>query len=100
MLGDYYDKIDEFEDSIVENLMSLGFKDVSLAKACDNIIEPKSFNEREALTITKQMFDYILELSKIVRKEINLPSSVAPAFDELENYLQIESNYKIRKYLM
>ena len=63
-------------------------------------IEPKSFNEREALTITKQMFDYILELSKIVRKEINLPSSVAPAFDELENYLQIESNYKIRKYLM
>ena len=100
LLGEYYDKIDEFEDSIVENLMSLGFKDVSLAKACDNIIEPKSFNEKEALTITKQMFDYILELSKIVRKEINLPSSVAPAFDELENYLQIESNYKIKKYLM
>ena len=100
LLGDYYDKLDEFEDSIVENLMSLGFKDISLNNACDNIIEAKPFNEREALTITKQMFDYILELLKIVREEIKLPSSVAPAFDELENYLQIEGNYKIKNYLM
>lgn len=100
LIGDYYAKIDEFEDTIIENLMPLGVKDIEVRfDERAPIIEARNYEEHEAMGLTKAMFDNILNLTQEVRKEIDIPTSVAPIFDEIENWLHVESNYKLNKYL-
>ena len=99
LIGDYYEKIDEFEDAIVENLMSIGVKDVPVdVDSCCPIIGVKSYTEDEAMEAIDQMFNALLKLSQQVRQDLNIPSSIAPVFDEFENFLQLEANYKIKMY--
>lgn len=96
ILGDYYTKIDGFEDSIVENLIALGVKDVAVDAA--NITEPRPVSEKEALAFVKDTLINIKNLCSATRKEMDIPASVAPAFDELENWIHIEAEYKLAHY--
>lgn len=96
LVGDWYDQLDELEDKIVENLISLGSFDVKIDT--DAIIEPKEFTEEEVLQLIRGMFDSLMNLSTATRQTIELPTSVAPVFDELENFLQVEGKYKLDHY--
>lgn len=97
LLADYYEAIDRFEDLIIENLMSMGIADSKLD--CTGLLEVKPYSEEEALNIVKDRLAEIKALSVNLRHYLELPTSVAPAFDELEQWLEIECDYKLDKAL-
>lgn len=96
LIGEWYEKLDELEDKIVENLISLGAADVKADT--DAIIDPSELTEDAALQLVRDMFDKLMELSNATRQTVDLPTSVTPVFDELENFLQVEGKYKLDHY--
>lgn len=97
-LNEYYSMFDSFEDRLIENLMGLGIEDKSIKDSIDLILEPKPFEEKEAMTIAKNiMLTELAELNN-TKYALEIPSKVASVFDEIENYLHLEADYKMFQY--
>lgn len=103
ILDNYTWMLNQAEDRIVENLIGLGIKDKSI-KGSDDILEAKDYTEEEALDIVIGMFRDLLSLSMSVREALKESTGgasdlLAPVFDEFENTLHLEANYKLTKAL-
>ena len=96
LIGDWYDEIDEHEDAMVENLMSIGVADQKVD--CAKLLDIKDYSEQEALRLCKEMFEEIQALSVAARNELNIPTALSPIFDELEQFIEVEAKYKLARY--
>lgn len=98
-LNEYYSMFDAFEDRLIENLMGLGIEDKSIKDSMDLILDVKPYEEKEAMIIAKNML--LTELAELenTRNALEIPSKVASVFDEIENYIHLEADYKIAQYL-
>ena len=65
----------------------------------DLILDVKPYEEKEAMIIAKNML--LTELAELenTRNALEIPSKVASVFDEIENYIHLEADYKIAQYL-
>lgn len=103
ILDNYTWMLSQAEDRIVENLIGLGIKDKSI-KGSEDILEAKDYTEEEALDIVIGMFRDLLSLSMNVRERLKESTGgasdlLAPIFDEFENTLHLEANYKLAQAL-
>ena len=94
VLGEYYEKLNDFEDEIVEGLIGGGFKDKSL-RGSEEIIEVKDFTANEALDIAQKIFATLSEgIASLIKME-GMPVGLHSVFDEFQKWLQIEGNDKL-----
>lgn len=101
-LGEYYEKIDEIEDAVCENLIALGMNDISISDACEMyvVLEIKTYTAGEAFGIVKQYFERLLDMFKRFKESADeLPDAVKSKFEEFEQWLFLESKYKLTKML-
>lgn len=100
-LGEYYDKIDDMEDNVVETMLSLGLKDISVVDAAQkyNLLKPRSYTAQEAFPLVKGYFEKLNALFIAFKREVKLPDSVKSKFEEYEYWLHLESKYKLAKML-
>ena len=94
VLGEYYEKLNDFEDEIVEGLIGGGFKDQSL-RGSEEIIEAKDFTANEALDIAQKIFSTLSEgIASLIKME-GMPVGLHSVFDEFQKWLHVEGNYKL-----
>lgn len=100
-LSEYYQKIDEMEDSVIESLLGLGYHDVpiSLASQWYPIIEAIDREMKESLLLVQKWFTDLLHDFQEVKENTDLPDGVTSEFDDFEYYLFIETEYKITRWL-
>lgn len=98
MLDNYTWMVNGAEDRIVENLIALGIKDKSI-KGSEDILDVKEYEVNEALNIAYDILKDLLKTSVAVRETLELPNALASVFDEFENTLHIEANYKLAQAL-
>ena len=89
VLGEYYEKLNDFEDEIVE-----GLKDKSL-RGSEEIIEAKDFTANEALDIAQKIFATLSEGIASLINIVGMPIGLNSVFDEFQKWLHVEGNYKL-----
>lgn len=101
LLGDYYEKIGEFEDSIVEAMLSLGFDDVSILEAGKKfmLLENRDYESAEAFKLARSYFVKLDSLLNDVVKHCSLPAGINSEFENMMYWLEIEANYKLKRFL-
>lgn len=98
-LADYYFRMIDFEDKVIECLMSLGYKDQTI-NTCDYFIESKDFDLHTALTTAKDILKDLYDNVVSLRENIEFPDSANSTFDAFEEWLNIESNYILERSLI
>ena len=99
ILEDYYKKIGEIVDDVVEIGIRLGKRELSITecvKICPSLIISK-FDCIEALRVTQKIFEMLIE--GFINCNENMPDDVKSKFDEYIMWLQQEGFYKIKHYL-
>lgn len=95
--GDYYDKIGEFADDVIEMGITLGVQEPTLKDVVDayGVVFPSGHlvNEIEALNFAKSWFDKLYAGFEGIRDQ--LPKCVESKFDDYENWLYKEARYLI-----
>ena len=97
-LSEYYYTMINYEDKVVEAFMSIGYKDKDIDN-CDKIIAAGEYNVEDALSITRDILNYLLTSLIKLRENVELPNSVNSTFDGFEEWLNIESNYILKNSL-
>ena len=100
-LGEYYEKIDDIEDSVTETGLFLGYQDITISEASTmfTVLEPKKFTCDEAFSLVKTYFNNIIEMFGVVKKKCDLPAAVVSKFEEYEYDLMLEGQYKLGRML-
>ena len=94
-LDEYGKYIGDMEDDVIEQLILLGGIEPSVEEAITSYptIEIKSRNNKESFEILKGLFDTIREMIENAKGAI--PADMVSKFEEYQNYLRKESDYKI-----
>lgn len=97
VLGEYYEKIGEFIDTIVEIALSLGYQDVSIKEAIEqyNLLDCRDYTRKEAFNYVYKAFNEIINIMDDLKETI--PGFITGKFEEIQYYLNIEANYKITR---
>lgn len=94
-LGDYYNYINQFEDEVVEQAIMLGCQEPSVEEAIQTYptlkVQPR--DKQETFSQLKIIFDTIV--SMVEGAKGGLPADVASKFEEYQNYLRKEADYKV-----
>lgn len=100
-LSEYYEKIDDFEDSTVEAMLSLGFDDVSISEAgrIFMLLENRDYETAEAFRLAHSYFVKLEDFFKDVMKHCSLPAGINSEFENMMYWLEIEANYKLKRFL-
>lgn len=100
-LGEYYEKVDDFEDSTVEAMLSLGFDDVSILEAGKKfmLLENRDYEINEAFKLASSYFIKLDSLLNDVVKHCSLPAGINSEFENMMYWLEIEANYKLKRFL-
>lgn len=95
LLGEYYNKVSDFVDLIVELGISLGYNDVSIKEAIEtfSLLEIKDYSRKEAFNYVYRAFNEIIKIMDDLKPQMK--DFVVSKFEEIQYYLQIEANYKI-----
>ena len=97
-LQKYYEKVQECLDSMVEILMSLGFKEPTLKESLEYVDELEVINRsaEESFRIVQSYFQNIIaEMNRM----INIPNDVISKMEEYQVWFRLEANYKLKQEL-
>lgn len=97
-LQKYYEKVQECLDSMVEILMSLGFKEPTLKESLEYVEELEVINRsaEESFRIVQSYFQNIIaEMNRM----INIPNDVISKMEEYQVWFRLEANYKLKQEL-
>jgi len=95
-LGDYYEKIDDIEDDVVEIGMSIGEAEPTIAEACSQV-EVVTSEKRDSVTsyaMARDWFNQVADTLAAVAAELNL-GYITSKFEEYEYDLRKEANFKL-----
>lgn len=101
LLEEYYKKIDEIEDSIIESFLSLEIPDISIAEASEifKLDDIRAYLDLEAFARVRRYFERLIIYINLVKENCDLPAHMISKFEEYEYYLFLESNYKLKQRL-
>ena len=96
-LGDYYDKVGEILDAVIELGLSLGYEDVSIAVGIEKfgLLDERDYSTKEAFNNVYKEFNNVINIIEIIKP--NLTGFVVSKLEEFQYYFQIEANYKIKR---
>lgn len=95
LLGEYYSKIDDIEDAVIEMSMMNGGKDIAVKDAILEYqnLEVKEFTNEEAFALCLKYFmDLIAEIDKVKEE---LPADCVSELETFQYWLRLETKYKI-----
>lgn len=98
-LGEYYSLIADISDSIIENGISLGIKEPTISESLSEFeeIDTVERGAAESYIIVSETFNSLSELMENCREEV--PDYLKSKFDEYQDKLNLEANYKIEHLL-
>lgn len=96
-LGDYYDKVGEILDAVIELGLSLGYEDVSIAVGIEKfgLLDERDYSTKEAFNNVYKEFNNVINIIENIKP--NLTGFVVSKLEEFQYYFQIEANYKIKR---
>lgn len=97
-LQKYYVKVQECLDSMIEILMSLGFKEPTLKESLEYVDELEVINRstEESFKIVQGYFQNIIaEMNRM----INIPNDVISKMEEFQVWFRLEADYKLKQEL-
>ena len=99
VLGEWYDKVGEIEDDVIEIIMSLGGKDMSISEVVEHCesIEVREYSNNEAFEIVREHFEKLIKEFQDLKDIV--PGDVYSKFEEYIYYFRKEVNYKIAQRL-
>ena len=97
-LQKYYEKVQECLDSMVEILMSLGFKEPTLKESLEYVEELEVIN-RSAEESFKIVQGYFQNIIAEMNRMINIPNDVISKMEEYQVWFRLEANYKLKQEL-
>lgn len=97
-LQKYYEKVQECLDSIIEILMSLGFKEPTLKESLEYVDELEVV-DRSAEDSFKIVHDYFQNVIAEMNRLDNIPSDVVSKIEEYQVWFRLEANYKLKQEL-
>ena len=97
-LQKYYEKVQECLDSMVEILMSLGFKEPTLKESLEYVDELEVIN-RSAEESFKIVQSYFQNIIAEMNRMINIPNDVTSKMEEYQVWFRLEANYKLKQEL-
>lgn len=99
ILGEYYDKLGDIADDVIEIAIALGEVEPNIIVASESYPSintatiSEGFSYDEALSYVSKYFNDLIDLFKESKKGI--PDFIKAKFDEYQYYLFKEANYKI-----
>jgi DNA-binding ferritin-like protein len=99
LLKEYYDKISEITDDLIEIGISIGIKEPHIIEAGNiyKFLDIKKYTTDESFQILDKFFTDLLNLFIETRKD--LPEDILSKFDDYTYYIRKEVNYKIKAEL-
>lgn len=96
-LGDYYEKVGEILDAVIELGLSLGYEDVSIAVGIEKfgLLDERDYSTKEAFNNVYKEFNNVINIIENIKP--NLTGFVVSKLEEFQYYFQIEANYKIKR---
>lgn len=100
-LGDYYDKIGDMADAVIERGLSIGYREPSIAEAvttfADRVITGDSRDARESYSLVQGSFR---TLAAMMDEAMPItPPDVQNKLQEWQYYLNLEAAYKLAREL-
>lgn len=97
-LQEYYEKVQECLDEMVELFMTLGYKEPTLKESLEYIeeLEIINRNSEDSFKIVRSYFDNII--AEMNRLE-NIPKDIISKVEEYQVWFRKESDYKLKQEL-
>lgn len=99
-MAEYYDKIAEIDDAVVEVAISLGCTEPNMkaaAETYDSLIPGHLYTEREAYEYCYNFFNDLIHEFEGLKDAV--PGDVYSEFETYIYWLRIEAEYKLKKAL-
>lgn len=99
VLETYYKKVYEILDDVVETVISLGGRELSMYESCKICpsLRVQNFNSESAFMIVSKMFQMLI--NGFERCQNFVPSDVYSKFEEYIYWMRKESNYKLMQFI-
>lgn len=97
-LQEYYEKVQECLDSMIEILMSLGYTEPTLKESLEYVEELEVVNRSadESFRIVQGYFQNIIaEMNRLD----NIPDDIVSKMEEYQVWFRLEANYKLTQEL-
>lgn len=100
-LAEYYEKIDSFEDAVVEMFIAKSIKEPTIKEAIEghDILEVKDYSNDEAFTQCRNIFIHLRALIENVKNVCELEKDLVSKLEEFQYWLYLESEYKLAQRL-
>lgn len=97
VLGEYYEKIGEYVDLVVELGIANGYPDISIQEALGTyeLLPIKDYTRKEAFNYVYKAFNELINMIEEIKP--NLAGFVSNKLEELQYYFDIEANFKIAR---
>lgn len=97
ILGEYYQKIDEYIDLVTELGMATGYSDATIKEAVEQyiVLDGKDYSRKEAFNYVYKAFNEIIDIIDAIIPD--LKGYVVNKLEEIQYYLSIEANFKIAR---
>jgi DNA-binding ferritin-like protein len=100
LMAEYYDKIAEMEDSVVEVGITLGYTEPCMKTAVgmyDCLVEGHAYSEKEVYEYCYNFFEDLIHEFESLKDKV--PGDVYSEFESDIYWLRIEAEYKLKKAL-
>lgn len=100
-LAEYYEKIDDIEDAVVEAAISSGQSDISIKDAISavDVLDCREYTSQEAFSIVQKYFIILRKLFEGIKEENIFAPGIISEFESFEYWLYIEAEYKLKNWL-
>ena len=103
-LGEYYEKVQEYIDELVELADTMNLKEPSIIESInyfrgkETILTSKAYTANESFALVKDYFNKIITILEIIKeKQVGYVKS---KLEEIQYYFNIEANYKIKRLII
>lgn len=100
-LGDYYDKIIDMADAVIERGLALGYREPSIAEAVlafsGEVLSCENREANDSFTLTREYFRSLAGMMDAAMPDT--PPDVQNKLQEWQYWLNLESDYKLARLL-
>lgn len=100
-LGDYYDKLSDMADAVIERGLSLGYREPSIAEAVlaftNDVLPSENRGATESFSRTREYFRSLAGMMDAAMEDA--PPDVQNKLQEWQYWLNLEADYKLARLL-
>ena len=100
-LGDYYDKLSDMADAVIERGLSLGYREPSIAEAVlaftNDVLPSENRGAMESFSRVREFFRALAGMMDVAMPDT--PPDVQNKLQEWQYWLNLEADYKLARLL-